>query len=478
MPSLLALSGLQLAALIRRREVTSRAVVDAHIRQLEDVDPALNAVVRRRFSDARAEASAADATIEKAPQGATLPPFLGVPCTIKECFALTGMPHTAGLVSSRGKVASHDAPAVARLRAAGAIPLGVTNVSELCMWMETNNRLYGRTNNPYDVGRTAGGSSGGEGAIIGAGASPFGLGSDIGGSIRMPAFFNGVFGHKPTGGLVDNAGQVPEAPLGAQTYLTTGPLARRAEDLAPLLRVLAGSAQAVRQEPRDVDVGRLRVVVVKTDGRHAVAASVGDAQERAAQALARRGARVVSAAVPGLRDALGIWGAMLDAANGPSFAALLGGGAGRVEPGRELARWAVGASPHTLPAIGLTLLESVPGMLPKRERAFIEKGHALRRELCDLLGPDGVLLFPPYTRPAPRHGHAMVTLFDWVYTAIFNVLELPVTAVPLGLEEHGLPVGVQVAAIHGSDHLGLAVALALEADLGGWVPPRLAAIPT
>src|SRR5207237_4871758 len=132
------------------------------------------------------------------------------------------------------------APTVGGLRAAGAIPLGVTNLSELCMWMESNNRVYGRTGNAYDPRRTAGGSSGGEGAIVGAAGAPFGLGSDIGGSIRMPAFFNGVFGHKPTGGLVPNSGQFPMAHGPALRYLTTGPIARHAEDLMPLLRILAG----------------------------------------------------------------------------------------------------------------------------------------------------------------------------------------------------------------------------------------------
>src|SRR5262249_8717417 len=147
---------------------------------------------------------------------------------------------TGGLYARRGKPATRDATAVKRLRAAGAIPLGVTNVSELCMWMESANTVYGRTSNPYDLARTPGGRSGGEGAIVGAGASPVGLGSDVGGSIRMPAFFCGVFGHKPTGGLIPNTGQFPIAENDALRYLTTGPLCRRAEDLWPIVRTLAG----------------------------------------------------------------------------------------------------------------------------------------------------------------------------------------------------------------------------------------------
>jgi len=473
-PSLLTLSGTRLASLIARREVTSRQAVEAHIAQVEEVNPALNAVVRRRFREARAEADAADARI--AGGDTDLPPFHGVPCTIKECFALTGMPNTAGLLANQANVADHDAITVARLRAAGAIPLGVTNTSELCMWMESNNKVYGRTNNPYDLGRTAGGSSGGEGSIIGAGASPFGLGSDVGGSIRMPAFFNGVFGHKPTGGLVDNSGQLPPSPPGIQTYLTTGPLARRAEDLAPLLTILAGpDKKALREKPEAVDLSRLRVVTVADDGRYTVDAGLRDAQARAAKSLEARGARVETARIPGFRDALGIWSSMLDAANGPSFSSLLGRGT-PIRAGRELARWARGASPHTFPAIGLALFEKLPGLMPSRGRAFVDKGHALRREVCELLGPDGVMLFPPYPTPAPRHVQPFVTLFHWVYTAIFNVLELPVTAVPLGLNAQGLPLGVQVAAIPGNDHLTIAVALALEKDFGGWVPPKLSGI--
>jgi fatty acid amide hydrolase 2 len=140
---------------------------------------------------------------------ASLPPLHGVPCTIKECFALVGHAADVGLPARVGLRPSADAPAVTRLRDAGAIPVGVTNVSELCMWMESFNRVYGRTNNPYDPSRIVGGSSGGEGAIVGSGASLFGLGSDVGGSIRMPAFFNGVFGHKCSAGLIPNSGQYP-----------------------------------------------------------------------------------------------------------------------------------------------------------------------------------------------------------------------------------------------------------------------------
>jgi fatty acid amide hydrolase 2 len=367
-------------------------------------------------------------------------------------------------------VADQDAVGVARLRAAGAIPLGVTNVSELCMWMESNNKVYGITNNPYDPRCTVGGSSGGEGAVIGAGGTPFGLGADIGGSIRMPAFFNGVFGHKPTGGLVDNAGQYPVPAEPAMRYLTTGPLARRAEDLAPLLSVLAGTEIG---DPRTVDLSSIEVISVEDNGRMPVSEDLKQAQREAARALEARGARVRHAKVPGFQHSIEIWGALLDAAGGPTFSSMLGNGV-EIDAARELVRFALRRSPHTLPAIVLALLEKVPKMMPDHGARFVEAGAKLKRELVEMLGPRGVMLFPSHTRPAPVHHRSLVPPWNWAYTAIFNVMEVPVTQAPLGLNAAGLPLGVQIAAAHGNDLLTIAVAGALEEAFGGWVPPKLA----
>jgi fatty acid amide hydrolase 2 len=203
------LSATALAGAIRAGETSARAVVEAHIERLRAVGPRVNAIAADRFDAALEDADAADARIAQADDPGALPPLLGVPCTIKESIALRGMPNCAGLLSRREHRATETAPAAARLLAAGAIPLGVTNTSELTMWIESANYVYRRTRNAYDPARVAGGSSGGEGAAIGSGGSPIGLGSDIGGSIRLPAFFNGIFAHKPTPGLVPNTGQFP-----------------------------------------------------------------------------------------------------------------------------------------------------------------------------------------------------------------------------------------------------------------------------
>src|ERR1700704_1843694 len=204
-------SALNLAAAIRTGKVSARDAVEAHIERLQAVQPRINAIAAERFGPAREEADAADRRVAEADDDEHLPPLLGVPCTVKESIALAGMPNCAGLLARRDHRATESAPTSARLLEAGAIPLGVTNTSEMTMWIESQNFVYGRTSNAYDPSRAAGGSSGGEGAAVGSGGSPIGLGSDIGGSIRIPAFFNGVFGHKATEWIVPNSGQFPTA---------------------------------------------------------------------------------------------------------------------------------------------------------------------------------------------------------------------------------------------------------------------------
>jgi fatty acid amide hydrolase 2 len=473
------MSAVRMAERIRAGELSSRGVVEHHIEAIRRVNPRINAVVADRFDAAIAEADAADVLRARAPElcGA---PFFGVPCTIKESISLAGMPNSSGLVARARERARRDATAVERLRRAGAIALGVTNVSELCMWMESNNRVYGRTNNPYDPTRIAGGSSGGEGAIVGSGASPIGLGADIGGSIRMPAFFCGAFGHKPTGGLVPGTGQFPIAENQALRYLTTGPICRRAEDLFPFLQAIAGPDGAdagcvdhALGDPAAVTLSGLRVIDMRGNGLATVSDELSQAQGRAAAHLGRAGARVQSAEEPLLRRSLEIWSAMLAQSSETSFSELLGAGQA-IRLGRELGRLALGRSPHTFAALALAAAERVPLLRGRRAARVVELGHELRRRLEDLIG-DGVMLYPSYPAVAPRHDTPLLTPWRWVYTAIVNVMEFPATQVPLGLNHEGLPLGVQVVARRGNDHVTIAVALELERAFGGWTPPRDAA---
>jgi len=474
MDSLLTLSASELARRIRSGEVSSATVVERHIERIEQVNPHLNAVVKDRFDQARREAKAADDLVRSEAKQA-LPPLHGVPCTIKESIALAGMPHSSGVVARADVVAEQDAPPVARLRAAGAIPLGVTNIPELTTWIATWNKVYGRTNNAYDARHIAGGSSGGEGAIIGAGGSPFGIGTDIGGSIRIPSFCNGIFGHKPTGGLVPGTGQYPPYEGEHCRKNSTGPMARRAADLMPLLRIIAGPDGAdpgcrelALGDPESVNVSSLRVFVIDGDGRKpAVAGVLRRAQQRAASALARAGAAVDTREVGLLRRSMAIaGGTLLEEGRAPIPADL---GDGRpISPAAELLRLVLRRSRHTYPPVVGLVASAIGKRLPGWVKKQAELGRTLRAQLEEMLGDDGVLLYPSARGPVPKHG---VSPAHFRFTGLFNALELPSTQVPLGLDNDGLPLGMQVVGARGQDHLTIAVALELERAFGGWVPP-------
>lgn len=471
MNGLLDLGAATLARLIAGRQVSPVELVDAHVARIEAVNGLLNAVVATRFEAAREEARAAEA---RAVRGGELPPLLGVPCTVKEFIGVAGMPQTAGIVYRWGARAAADATAVARLRAAGAIVLGVTNAPEGGLWMETNNLVYGRSANPWDLSRTPGGSSGGEAAIIAAGGSPFGLGSDVGGSVRIPAAFCGICSHKPTGRMVPSTGHWPPVSGDMGAYNCIGPMARRVGDLDLALRVIAGpdgsdpSTRAFELGPREgVDLASVSVYPVTAFGRVRPSREVGDAVERAVSALAARGARRHALTEPRLRDVFNIWSALLASAAGESYATLLGDGKA-IPVMREVLRFPFGRSNHTTPALALVVLETLQRQLPGRVRTYVEAGRALQAALEQELGPDGVIVAPPYTRAAPRHRASMLTPFDFVCTALFNAMEFPVTVVPVGFDAEGMPLAVQVAAIRGRDHVALAAAAAIEATLGGW----------
>ncbi len=478
MHPLLLLSATQLAKQIRNKQISSREVVQAHVDHARKHNPQLNAIVADRYDAALLEADAADRLLaEVGPD--RVPQFHGVPCTIKESIQVEGMPHTAGLVSRKDLRMTRDASTVARIRKAGGIILGVTNTSELCMWMESSNNVYGVTNNPYDFKRIVGGSSGGEGSIIGSGASPFGLGADVGGSIRMPAFFNGVFGHKPTSNIIANSGHYPVAMHGLCRTLTTGPLCRKAEDLWPLVRLLAGPdgedpdcTVVLTGDPANVQIADLTVWSIEDNGFLEVDPELRAAQRKAMDALEKLGATVKTVAIAKLKDSFELWSATMSAGNGTPFVALMGGEKGPVNPWTELVKWSFGRSPHTFPAIALGIGEALQHWLPMGQDKFLAEAEALRQEMTEMLGTNGIFLFPSYTRPAPLHNKPLLRPLDWIYTAVGNVLEMPITQVPLGLSTHGLPLGVQVGSIAGNDAVTIAVAIALENVFGGWIPPK------
>jgi fatty acid amide hydrolase 2 len=389
---------------------------------------------------------------------------------------MAGMPNCAGLVSRAAWRSEVNAPTVQRLIDAGAIPLGVTNTPELCLWIETENRQYGRTNNAYDPRRTAGGSSGGEGAVVGSGGSPLGLGADIGGSIRIPAFFNGVFGLKPTPGLVPSTGQFPTTETETAAHmLTIGPITRRAEDLMPMLRVIAGpdgvdpyAHDMPIGDPADVALEGRRILLSEDTSYLKVSRELRAARLRAAEALEQAGAKVEVVSLRSMRRALELYLAVLKLEAGVSVSELIvAEGSVRMTLRGGLKR----KSPHTRALRLLLMSEWMTGKMPQGRLVKSAAARvAFARELTDAIG-DGVLLHPTHPRVAPRHGQTIGKPWLLTTTAVFNLAGLPVAQIPLGLNARGLPLGVQAAAGPGSDHVAVAVAIELERALGGWVPP-------
>src|SRR5579864_2885636 len=293
--SFTSLSAVELATMIARGNISSVEAVEAHIEQIERVNPALNAVVVKRYEAARAEAKLAD---ERRARGELSGPLHGVPITIKECLDLENTPTTFGIPSRANSSATHDDVYVARMRKAGAIILGKTNVAQMLLFIESDNPVYGRTNNPWNLDRSPGGSSGGQAAIIAAGGSPLGLGTDIGGSIRVPSTSCGIAGFKPTSGRSPDAGRY-SVPIGQRAIVSqVGVLARKVNDIALGLEIINGGRNPNAEPPMPlgdattVDVSKLRVAYYTNDGTFHVAPAVRRAVVEAAGILQNRGAQV------------------------------------------------------------------------------------------------------------------------------------------------------------------------------------------
>lgn len=466
-------SATALAAAIRDGEISARAVVDSHIAALEREQRRINAIAVERYDAARAEADAADRRLAA---GGELPPLLGVPFTVKEIINVQGMPHTAGLVARRGVRAKVTAPVAQRLLDAGAILVGLTNTAELALWFETENAVYGRTANPHDPARTAGGSSGGCAAAVACGGVPFSIGTDTGGSLRVPAFCCGVFAHKPSLGLVPQTLEFPRFDGETRRMVTFGPVARSAEDLMALLRIVSGRDgsdptvdEAPLGDPASVAIDGLRVVVAERAFVGRIGRELIEARERSARALAAAGARIERVALPEMRRMLAPALATLgDGGRATLTSVLRSGGAAPITVAGALRP---GGGGHTVPVRLWAVAESGMKLAPERwSQRQVARGRDFARRLAETVG-DGVLLHPPLPRVAPRHRRTYGRLLLFQPAAVFNVAALPVTQVPLGLGRGGLPLGVQVAAGPGRDHVAIAVALELARRFGGWRPP-------
>ena len=476
MADLVNLSAVALARGIRDRRWSPSEVVQAHIERIRAVNPSLNAVVAPRFEKAQAEAARADQRVRRS-DPRDLPPLHGVPFTVKEFVGVEGMPNTGGILARSHETASEDATVVRRLREAGGIVLGMTNAPEGGLWYETSNPVYGRTSNPHDLRRTCGGSSGGEGAIVASGGSPFGIGSDAGGSVRIPAAFCGIAGHKPSVGLVPDTGHFPPGPAdGDHAPMVVGPMARHVEDLELVMSLVTGPdgrdprAGSVRWMPERASLDELTVYAVPTTGRFRPAPEVAAAVHKAARALEAQGARRAPWAGPDLSETFEIWAAMLSE-TAARYDEIVGSDGPPPDPWRQALRWMVGRADHSGAVIAVMLLERGAAAMPERTRRLARAAVTLRRELDRALGTHGVMVLPTYPRTATRHrAIALRSPFDAGCTALFNISGGPATSVRVDTDPRGLPIGVQLGAARGGDRLTLSAAGALETVFGAPMP--------
>jgi len=340
--------------------------------------------------------------------------------------------------------------------------------------------VYGRTNNPHDTSKIAGGSSGGEGAIISAAGSVCGVGSDVGGSIRMPAFFNGIFGHKPSPCIVPNQGHFPQGTSQAfDEFLVMGPLCRYADDLVPMLKAMAGPRAYELHLDEEVDLSSLKVYTL--DLEYPFLTSPVDPEllnslEQVCTFLRERFDATVQDAYMNLfRYSPLIWSAMvLSAENNRLTTQALSGEseAVAINPFIEIFKYFLGSSKYhhaTLAVAGIEYLRApLPNCLPDVSSNFVQMGIQLREQIQTLLSDDGILLYPSHPSTALTHHRPSLAPLNFSYTSIFNVLHLPVTQCPLGLDKNGLPLGIQIVAGKNNDRLSIAVARQLESQFGGW----------
>ncbi|CAK9812011.1 Fatty-acid amide hydrolase 2 [Anthophora quadrimaculata] len=476
-----------LAFKIRNKQLTSEEVVQSYIDRIREIQPVLNCVVEEGFENALKEARKCDELLksQNAPSPQVLAeekPFFGVPFTTKDCIGIANMKQTAGLSVRKNIIAERDAEVIRLMRAAGAIPLATTNVSELAMWWETSNCLYGTTKNPYNTRHIVGGSSGGEGCIQAAAGSPLGIGSDIGGSIRMPCFFNGIFGHKPSKCIVSNDGQYPNAQNEDQDrLLAIGPMCRYAQDLMPTLKVLANKNADLLRLNEKVDISKLKFYYMEDDGGQYLISQVEPEIKKAMRKviLHLEKAHKIKATklnIKKLKKGIALWMANMTCKDEKDFMYELSNRNGHINLWWELLKWATCMSNHTLIALLTALFEKFAMKHgSEKHTKLIQESKELYQEFQDILGEDGVFLYPTHPTAAPLHHEPLVKPFNFSYTGIINVLGLPATACPLGLNSQGLPIGIQVVGGLNQDRLTIAVAEELERGFGGWVPPAIVA---
>ena len=473
-------SATDLVAALRKREISSREALDHFLARAERFNPGINAIVAWDIEAARARAGAADAATAR---GQSWGPLHGLPMTIKDSIEVVGMPTSCGAPELREHRAVVNAPAVQRLLDAGAVVFGKTNLPIYAGDFQSYNEVYGTTNNPWDVTRIPGGSSGGAAAALTAGLTGFELGSDIGGSIRNPAHFCGVYGLKPSWGVVPSRGHIPGPPgtLATSDLGVLGPLGRGADDLTLGLDVLAGpdawDARAWRvalPPPRRTRLAEFRVAVWLDDPICPVDAAVAERLQAAVDVVARSGAKLDAKVRPVdgaesfsiyLRLLYGVFATGFPPPLLQLFDAMLPGLAADDES--ATANLVRGASQR----------HRDWNVANERRAQLRARWDAFFRDFDVLLAPVMPTVAFAHdhsdlaTRSVAVNGQALPYMHQLFWAALATVAYLPAVAAPVGLAKGGLPVGIQIVAPYLEERTAIAFAAALASEIGGFVAP-------
>jgi len=454
--SILDMDALTIAEKIKKQELTSLQVVEKYIEHINNVNPTLNFLVEDRFQEARREAKLADEMIQ---HGEAKGKLFGVPISIKEAFDVKGMKTTGGLIHNKNHIAKKDAEVVSALKKEGAIILGKTNTPVLCFCQETDNRLYGRTNNPWDISRTAGGSSGGEGSLLAVGGAAVGLGSDIGGSIRFPSHFNGVIGFKSGNKQVSQAGSFPfvHQPF-QERMLGIGGMGKSVADVELINQIIA------IQKPEKKDISSFRVVFPDQALHYPVSHSTKKALKNV-RGFLKKEMEVTDEEPPYFKDSALLWQLIMS-----------------IDGAKEISNLAFNGRKHLLlleymkdrffkssdihwyfswAAFGAKLFKPNKKQV-KRIDETIQTGEPLVQDFLS----NQLLLLPVYHTAAPLHGQVYKQLFSIKKTfltyipfvAYANTWGLPALTIPISEDEHGLPIAIQIISSVGNEdaifHLG------------------------
>ena len=467
MEALIYTSATKLAEMIREKQVSSEEVVSAYIQRIDEVNPKINAIVQFRPEQALKEAREADAALAR---GDTPGSLHGVPFTVKDYMAIDGLISTYGTLGLANNVMEHDCEVVARLRNAGGIALGNTNMAEFGASIESDNLIYGRTNNPYDLDRFPGGSSGGESALIAAGGSPIGVGGDSGGSIREPAHYCGIAGIKPTTGRIPRTGFLMQ-PRGVTSFKAqNGPMARYVEDLILGLEVLAGPdghdpsvMPLPLHDPAAVDLKALRVAYFTDNGIVTCTPEVVATVMNAVDALKDAGVAIIEEAPPP------------DIASTYDLYIRLS-----TASGAEVAR-------QQLKALGteqisdfmqmmLSRMETQRSLTAAEFEALTVEWDLFKEKMLGFMNNYDLIVSPTTSIPAMPHRSSLVDqeiLLSFTYCATYNLTGWPAATVRCGTSPEGLPIGVQTVARPWREDVALAAAHYLETTLGGYIRPAL-----